>query len=211
MALHHVSYKMTIITSFIFPLFSFSRNSKPSFNKISKTYSCLPHLSNWHHLHNNETNEGSKTCLRYYFSWFILPCKPRSRLVYQQPKPQCFYPLWHNQPPLPFCLGCPKFHSQSKRFMFDFITCIWPYSNSTTCIYTNNPCVNFAVCSDLCKHLEFHSLNPRHKFLHSYGILCQWRHGWFKCHGGVGGIKRSQWRDQAVLSWWGHSKSGGSW
>lgn len=93
-----------------------------------------------------------------------------------------------------------------------------PCLNFITCLYTLIPiapkykslCLNSAVCSDFCKHLELHSLNPGHKFLHSYGILSQRQHGGFKCHGGVGGIKRSQWRDKAVLSWWGHTKSGGS-
>ncbi|KAK7258959.1 hypothetical protein RIF29_24552 [Crotalaria pallida] len=48
--------------------------------------------------------------------------------------------------------------------------------------------------------MELHSVNPGHKFLHSYGILGHRRHGGFKCHCGMGGIKRKEWRDKAVLS-----------
>jgi len=70
-----------------------------------------------------------------------------------------------------------------------------PFSNFITYINISVPpyiriihVYCFAVCSDFCKHLELHSLNSRHKFLHSYGVLSQRKHGRFKCNCRVGGI-----------------------
>src|ERR1044072_3273698 len=76
--------------------------------------------------------------------------------------------------PIPFdttnlhCLPVWKAQGFILRVGAPFFNLITLYLYSNCIIYTNSHTYYFAVCADFCKYLELHSLNPRHKFLHSY-------------------------------------------